>query len=142
MKFRKKLHLPILVALLAVLSFVHSLFWPPDEQIFITDSIFITPRTQPFFYIVLIFASVGVILSGLYLGLLLTVFLFKKGIIFQTVGVFILIMTGVFAYLLITGQNVERNSDYVIGGILILFMGTIGVLMTLANRIGKRKRKK
>ncbi len=140
MRRNRKLQLLILPVLLAILSFIHAQFYAAQEKIFITDRLFITPKTQPILYVILIFAGVGLLLFGSYLGNLIALFLFKKGIIFQTVGILLLLATAVFTVLTITGHNIEKNSDYIISGILILFLGTLGVLMTFANKIGKRNK--
>ena len=140
-KSKSKLLLPILLALLAILSYVYSQFFAASEKIFITDDLFITPKTQPFVYVIFIFACVGLLLFGLYLGLLLISFLFRRGIAYQVVGILLLIVAVGLTILLAIGHEVDGIEDYIIGGILILFLGTLGTLMTFANKIGKRKRK-
>ena len=139
MKDRKKFYLPILFAMLTVLFFIYSQFYKAGEQIFLTDTIFITPKSQPFYFVIFLFANLILLLGSLYLGLLLAVFLFKKGIIYQTVGIFLLLGAATMTFMLIQGHEVEGIKDYIIGGILILFLGTMGILMTFANKIGKRK---
>lgn len=140
-KSKGKFLLPILLALLAILSYVYSQFFAVSDKIFITDDLFITPKTQPFIYVFFIFACVGLLLFGLYLGLWLISFLFHKGIAFQAVGILLLFVAIGLSVLLFIGHEVDGIEDYIIGGVLILFLGILGILMTFANKIGKRKRK-
>ena len=139
MKKTEKFYLPVLFVALAILSFIYSQFYETGEQIFLTDTIYITPKAQPVYFVIFVFANVILLLGSLYLGLLLALFLFKKGIIFQTVGILLLIAAVVMTFMLVRGDNIKGTKDYIIVVILILFLGTMGLFMTFANKIGKRK---
>lgn len=138
MKDNRKIVIPVLLALLAALTLVYSRFFGTGDRIYVTDGIYVAPRTEPLQYLLLVFAGVGLLLLGFCLGVRLVLFLFRKGIIFQTVGVLLLIVAAGLSFRLVTGDGVGSAADYVAGAVLVLFTGTFGVLMTLANRIGRR----
>lgn len=141
MRSKSKFLLPILLALLAIFSYIYSQFFAVSDKVFITDDLFITPKTQPFIYVIFVFACVGLLLFGLYLGFLLISFLFHKGIAYQAVGILLLIVAIGLTILLVIGNEANGTRDYIIGGILILFLGTLGTMMTFANKIKKRSPK-
>ena len=143
MKPGKKFISTFLLSVSSIIIFtIISQTFSESEQIFITDSIFITPKTQPVYYVLLMLVSIGLVILAIYLGLKIAGFLLRKGILFQTVGAFLLTMAGVLSYVfLISGENMETTKDFIIMLILILFVGIIGFLIVFISKTNKNKRK-
>jgi hypothetical protein len=140
MKLNKKLQLILLILAGIAFSVVLSQTFPEGEQIFLTDTISIVPKQQPLIFTLFVFANIGLFILSVYLGYLVVLFLAKKGILIQFVGVLLLLGAAGLTVLLLMGHSVEDTSDYFIAGILILFLGFLGFLMTFKSN--KRKRKK
>lgn len=143
MKLNQKSVFTVLLIIGSVIIFtVVSQTFSGSDQIFITDTIFITPKTQPTLFILLMFVNIVLIVFAIYLGLKIAGFLYRKGIIFQVVGTFLLIMTGILSYVsLYLGRNIKTTKEFIIMLIMILFVGSIGVLMVF-NSFIKINRKK
>lgn len=144
MKLGKKSISMVLVLIVLVIIFLFiSQMYPADEQIFITHSYFITPKTQPFLYVMLGFASVGVLIFAVILGKIITAFLWSKGLLAPTVGVFLVFAACVLGYVsLVLQQNVKNTTDFVGMSVIVLLFGGFGVFVLftwMSNKRGKNK---
>ena len=139
MKLSGKTISTVLLAVSTVVIFsIISQTFSDDEQIFITDTIFITPKTQPVFYVLLMFINIVLIVFAIYAGIKIAGFLSRKGILFEVVGTFLILMSVVLSYVfLISGENVETIKDFIIMLVLILFIGILGFLMLFNSKINK-----
>jgi membrane-associated HD superfamily phosphohydrolase len=142
MKSNKKLQLILLIIAGIIFSVIISQTYPADEQIFLTDTIALTPKQQPLLFALFVFANIGIFIFSLYLAYLVILLLVKKGILFQFVGILLLLGAAGLTVLLTLGHGIEDTTDYFIAGILILFLGVLGFLMTLGTNKRKSKSKK
>jgi hypothetical protein len=129
MKLGKKSISTVLVLIgLVIMFLIISQMYPAEEQIFITDSYFITPKTQPFLYVLLGFASFGAIIFAVFLGRIITAFLWSKGLLAPVVGIFLIFAAGVLGYVsLFLQQNVKDTTGFVVMLSIVLFLGGFGV---------------
>lgn len=87
--------------------------------------------------------NIGLIVLTIYLGIRIAGFLARKKILFEVVGVFLIITALVLSYFfLIMGKNIETTKDFVIMLVLILFVGIIGLLMIFGSKFNKNKSRK
>ena len=128
MKSKKTLIVTVLLfGLATAIFYIVSQMYPADEQIFITDSYFITPKTQPFLYVLLGFASFGAIIFAVFLGKIITAFLWSKGLLAPVVGIFLIFAAGVLGYVsLVLQQNVKDTTGFVVMLSIVLFLGGFG----------------
>ncbi|HNR89274.1 MAG TPA: hypothetical protein PKM65_13110 [Spirochaetota bacterium] len=106
-------------------------------HVWITESWEIRSQDNPFIFAALCLAQyIWGPLLGLALGLYLVYWLFKKGLAFVVVGVFIIAMTGVMAYFSISRLSDPLGRDIVdfIGiSALCLFLLAAGVAMFVGH---------
>ncbi len=140
MKSKKSLIITILLVGSAIAIFYTvSQMYPADEQIFITDSYFISPKTQSLQFVLMWFVNVGLMLFAVWVGKLIAVFLWAKGILFRVVGAGLVLGSGVLGYnFLVLQERVRTTKDLVIVLVLVLFVGGLGVLMLFSNLINKK----
>ncbi len=124
----------------AIIFGIFSQMYSAEEQIFITNGYFIQPKSQPFHFILMWFATIAVFLFALWLGRVIASFLWRKGLLFSVVGIFLLLGAAFLGYFsLVLKTNVESTRDFVTMGIIILFVGGLGAMMFLSSVFGKNK---
>ena len=137
---RKSISTVLVLISLVIMFLIISQMYPADEQIFITDSYFITPKTQPFLYVLLGFASFGAIIFAVILGKIITAFLFAKGLLAPLVGIFLIFAAGVLGYVsLVLQQNVKDTTGFVVMLSIVLFLGGFGVWALFSWMLNKKK---
>ncbi len=143
MKLNKGLLINVgLIALAGLFFGVLSQFYSPYQQIFITDSYFITPKSQPFQFILMWFATIFLILLAVYIGKVIAVFLLMKGLLFSVVGGALVVGAAILGYAsLFLNVNDESTSGLIVMGIIVLFMGGLGVAMLFSPILMRKKGK-
>ncbi len=129
-KTKRSLEIVALLAAGVIGAIAYSQTFSPEDQIFLTDHIFISPKTEPHFYFAFIFLNIGVFIFGVYLAFILIAFLLSRGLLFTSVGVFSLIMaaTMLVVWFVIDSPG-EEIADYIFSGIIILFLAVLGTVM-------------
>lgn len=139
---KKSISTVLLLIGLVIMFLIISQMYPADEQIFITDSYFITPKTQPFLYVILGFASLGALIFAVILGKIITAFLWSKGLLAPTVGVFLIFAACILGYVsLVLQQNVKNTTDFVGMFVIVLLFGGFGVFVLFTWTSNRRSKK-
>jgi len=125
---------------LAILFGAYSQLYSPAQEILITDSYSITPKSQPFHFIAMWFATIAAILFALWLGKSIAFFLWTRGLLLSVVGAFMILGAGFLGYVsLVLRKNADSTGGLVVMGIMILFLGGLGATMLLSSIFGKKK---
>ena len=132
------------IAVAALIFFIISQTYPAGEEIFITNSYAITPKSQPHLFILMWFITVALIVFGVYVGKIIAFYLLRKNVAGEIIGVFSLIATVVLGYQwLIVGEDVKTTKDFIIAFSILLLFGLSGLFFTFIKLIQKfYKRKK
>ena len=140
MKTKNKITTAVFIALAALVFFIISQTYPAGEEVFITNSYAIRPKSQPHLFILMWFVTVALLVLASYFGKIIAFYLLGKGVLIEIVGVFALMGTLILGYQwLIIGNDVETTKDFIIALLILLFFGIFGFLMTFNKLFFQKK---
>jgi len=129
---KKKIETGILLFVAIVGAVAYSQTFAQDDRIFITDHLFITPKSEPHFFSIFIVLNITLFLLSIFIAHKLVAFLLARGVLFLTGG--ILLLTGAITLTVVWwffGHGGGGTTDYIFEeGLLIGFLALLGAAMT------------
>jgi hypothetical protein len=138
---KKRLEAIILLAVAAIGALAYSQTYSATDRIFITDHLFITPKSEPHFYVAFIFLNIFLFLVSIYVAYRLVIFLLARDILVPVGGVFLLIMAATLSVVwFVLEGGPEETIGYIVSGIIVLILAVFGLVM-LFGVPGRGKKK-
>ncbi len=130
LKTKKLLEIAALVGIGFVGAYFYASTFAADDRIFITDSIAISPSSQPLYYSIFIIGNLVLLAGAAYVGFLIVGFLLERGLLFKTGGAILLVAATVLAVVWFgLGNMGDGAADVFFSGLIVLVLAVLGALM-------------